>query len=133
MKRIIFLLYSCIIIGTSFAQTNNRTQHGAPIEHAIDFGNRLPHEKVYIHMDNSCYFLGDTLWYKAYVTRSDNNRLTDMSKLLYVELLTPDGFLVERQQLPLSESGNGYGAFTLKDTLYAGYYELRAYTRWQLN
>ena len=28
-------------------------------------------EKVYVHTDNQCYFVGDTLWYKAYVVRAD--------------------------------------------------------------
>ena len=58
--------------------------------------------------------------------------LTDLSKILYVELLTPDGFLVERQQLEMP-NGTANGAFVLTDSLYAGYYELRAYTRWMLN
>ena len=41
-------------------------------------------EKVYVHTDNQCYFVGDTLWYKAYVVRADDLRPTDMSR-------TPDG------------------------------------------
>lgn len=90
-------------------------------------------EKIYVHTDNSSYFLGDTLWYKAYVVRSDNLHPTPLSKLLYVELLTPDGYLVERQQLLLGANGQACGQFFLKDSLYSGYYEVRAYTRWQLN
>ena len=85
----------------------------------------MPQEKVYVHLDNTCYFVGDTIWYKGYVTRSDKGTLTDMSKILYVELLTPDGFLVERQQLEMP-NGTANGAFT-DDSSYAGYYELRAY------
>ena len=96
------------------------------------FGVGLPQEKVYLHLDNTCYFLGDTLWYKGYVMRSDRGTLTDLSKILYAELLTPDGYSVERQQLEM-EDGTVHGMFVLKDTLYAGYYELRAYTRWMLN
>lgn len=96
------------------------------------FGTGLPQEKAYLYIDNTCYFVGDTIWYKAYVTRSDKGWLTDLSKIMYVELLTPDGYLVERQQLKM-EDGTAHGAFTLTDSLYAGYYELRAYTRWMLN
>ena len=96
------------------------------------FGTGLPQEKVYLHIDNTCYFVGDTIRYKGYVMRSDRSTLTDLSKIMYVELLTPDGFLVERQQLELTD-GTAHGAFTLTDSLYAGYYELRAYTRWMLN
>lgn len=90
-------------------------------------------EKIYVHTDNSAYFVGDTLWYKAYVVRADDLTPTNMSKLLYVELLTPDGYLVERQHIVVN--GNGYtcGQFILEDSLYSGFYEVRAYTRWQLN
>ena len=101
---------------------------------ALEQGTRAQvQEKIYVHTDNQCYFVGDTLWYKAYVVRADNLQPTDMSRILYVELLSPDGLLVERQQVVVS--GNGYtcGQFALKDSLYSGYYELRAYTRWMLN
>ena len=47
-------------------------------------GSSLPQEKVYLHLDNTCYFLGDTIWYKAYVVRSDRQVPTDLSKILYV-------------------------------------------------
>ena len=90
-------------------------------------------EKVYVHTDNQCYFVGDTLWYKAYVVRADNLQPTDMSRLLYVELLSPDGLLVERQTIIVSPTGYTCGQFALTDSLYSGYYELRAYTRWMLN
>ena len=62
--------------------------------------------------------MGDTIWYKGYVTRSDKGTLTDLSKILYVELLTPDGYSVERQQLEMT-SGTASGMFILKDSLYA--------------
>ena len=90
-------------------------------------------EKVFVHTDNQCYFVGDTLWYKAYVVRADNLQPTDMSRILYVELLSPDGLLVERQNIIISPQGYTCGQFTLRDSLYSGYYELRAYTRWMLN
>ena len=90
-------------------------------------------EKIYIHTDNSCYFIGDTLWYKAYLLRADNLHYTDMSKIMYVELLSPDGLVVDRQRIVASEKGFTCGNFVLRDSLYSGYYELRAYTRWQLN
>ena len=97
------------------------------------FGTRLPQEQVFIHMDNNCYYLGDTIFYKAYVKRADNGQPTNLSGILYCELLNNDGYLVERQIVAL-EKGEGHGNFSLADTaLYAGYYELRAYTKWQLN
>ena len=90
-------------------------------------------EKVYVQTDNNCYFVGDTLWYNAFVLRADNNKPINMSKLLYVELLSPDGVVVERQRIVVSNKGVTCGQFALQDSLYSGYYEIRAYTRWMLN
>lgn len=90
-------------------------------------------EKIYMHIDNQSYYVGDTLWWKAYVVSADDLKPTDISRILYVELLTPDGYLTERQQVYLGGDGTAYGQFELKDSLYSGYYELRAYTKWNLN
>ncbi len=95
--------------------------------------NQQIQEKVYVHTDNNCYFIGDTLWYKAYVVRADDLHPTDMSKMLYVELLAPDGVVVDRQRVVVSDKNYTCGQFALKDSLYSGYYEIRAYTRWMLN
>ena len=129
MKKLIILGILTYYVMPIIAQTFNIKTLATRVER---FGTGLPQEKVYLHIDNTCYFVGDTIWYKAYVTRSDKGWLTDLSKIMYVELLTPDGYLVERQQLKM-EDGTAHGAFTLTDSLYAGYYELRAYTRWMLN
>ncbi len=90
-------------------------------------------EKIYLHLDNNCYFLGDTIWYKAYVVTADDLHPTNLSKLLYVELLNSDGFVVERQHVIVSDKGLTCGQFALSDSLYSGFYEIRAYTKWQLN
>ena len=131
MKQIIFIsifiFWNYLCFGaTTFVNTDSLQRRMSL------FGTMLPQEKVYVHLDNTCYFVGDTIWYKGYVTRSDKGTLTDLSKILYVELLTPNGFLVERQQLEMP-NGTANGTFVLTDSLYAGYYELRAYTRWMLN
>lgn len=133
MKRIIlFYALVCTVWSISAQSHKDIASVDSLATHVERFGTGLPQEKVYLHIDNTCYFVGDTIWYKAYVTRSDKGWLTDLSKIMYVELLTPDGYLVERQQLKM-EDGTAHGAFTLTDSLYAGYYELRAYTRWMLN
>ena len=131
MKQIIFIsifiFWDYLCFGTTTFVNTDSLQRRISL-----FGTMLPQEKVYLHLDNTCYFVGDTIWYKGYVTRSDKGTLTNLSKILYVELLTPDGILVERQQLEMP-NGTANGAFVLTDSLYAGYYELRAYTRWMLN
>ena len=96
------------------------------------YARKTPQEIVSVHMDNTGYYLGDTIWYRAYVLREGRMSLSDISGVLYVELLNQDGYLMERQTLRL-HNGMASGSFCLSDTAYAGYYELRAYTRWQLN
>ncbi len=96
------------------------------------FGKNIPQEEVFVHMDNTCYFAGDTLFFKAYVRRSDTGKLTNLSQLLYTELWNQEGYMLERHLVKLKD-GQGTGSFVLNDSLYGGFYELRAYTRWQLN
>ena len=97
------------------------------------FGKAIPQEKVYVHMDNTCYFQGDTIWFTAYLKDTATGLPSDISGVLYVELLNNDGYLVERKLVEMNE-GRGNGFFALnKQIQYSGFYELRAYTRWQLN
>ena len=96
------------------------------------FAYMFPTERVYVHFDNTSYYKGENIWYKAYVVRDDNLHFTDLSRILYVELLNPIGYPVETQKL-IIENGQAHGSFELKDTLNAGFYEVRAYTAWMLN
>lgn len=102
------------------------------VDHLQRFGRSLPQEKVYVHLDNTCYFLGDTIWFSAYTTQTNDSKPSQISGVLYVELYNQEGYLVERKILQMT-NGRGYGNFILDPDAYAGYYELRAYTRWQLN
>ena len=103
------------------------------MERLTAFGQRIPQEKVFIHMDNTCYFLGDTIWFSAYTRETATGKPSPLSRVLYVELLNHDGYLVERKLIELNK-GRGDGFFALdKNIQYSGFHELRAYTRWQLN
>jgi len=97
-----------------------------------NYNNNYSQEKVYLHLDNNGYFPNEKIWFKAYVFRASTLLPTDLSKVLYVELLTPDGEVKERQSLPIL-NGRTYGNFTLDNLFKTGYYEIRAYTRAMLN
>jgi len=134
MRRLFLFSYSLFFLFSfvSAQQTAAPTTLEGWADRLEKFGKSIPQEQVFVHMDNTCYFLGDTIYYKAYVRRSDTGMLSRLSGVLYAELLNQDGYLVQRQQLEL-QNGQVHGSFVLQDTLYGGYYELRAYTRWQLN
>ena len=101
-------------------------------ERLTRFGNSIPQEKVFVHLDNTGYRLGDTIWFAAYTRNTSTDAPSHISRVLYAELWNHDGYLVERKLVEMRD-GRGHSFFALADTLYAGYYELRAYTRWQLN
>lgn len=88
---------------------------------------------MYVHFDNTAYLTGDTIWYKAYVVRASSLKPTTLSKVLYVELLNADGQNVVNQVLRIDSMGTAQGAIPLGDTVYPGYYEVRAYTREMVN
>lgn len=97
------------------------------------FSQTLPQEKVSLHFDNTSYYQGDDIWFQCYVVTSGRNRPTPLSKTLYVELLNPGGETIATQILPI-RNGRCHGNFSLKQLpFYAGFYEVRAYTKYMLN
>ena len=115
---------TCAVAAASLTQLRDRL---------YTFGNNTPQEKIFVHMDNTCYFQGDTIWFATYTRSTDYGAPSRLSKVLYVELLNNDGYLVERKLIEM-HNGRGNGFFSLdKPIQYSGFYELRAYTRWQLN
>lgn len=99
----------------------------------IDNFNRLfPQEKVYLHLDNTGYYMGDSIWYKAYVVRTDSGRPSHLSHVLYVELVDPFGNVLEQQKRPIKD-GQAYGNLKMHKSMTDGFYEVRAFTRYMTN
>lgn len=72
MKRIILFYALVCTVWSISAQSHKDIASVDSLAARVErFGTGLPQEKVYLHIDNTCYFVGDTIWYKAYVTRSD--------------------------------------------------------------
>ena len=100
---------------------------------AIMVNQLFPQERVYLHFDNSAYYLGETMWFKAYVTSGLTDDEKPQSRVLYVELCAPEGYVVETKKYKLDDDGRCHGEFDLRKELLSGYYEVRAYTRYMLN
>ncbi len=128
------LLLSIILffsISSAYAQ-----QDSAAINVILDKTKRLteeqPIEKVYLHFDKPYYAVADTLWFKAYVT-STNNLPSTLSKIVYVEMYNSADSLMQTVKLPLTNS-MAYGNIPLNMRNYTqGNYYIRAYTLWMLN
>ena len=143
MKRILYILLLVFSVFSLHAQqqgvstqvspTNAASPLFAYIQKAMNFNKVVPQEKVYMHFDNTGYFEDETLWFKAYVTRTDSGCATNLSKVLYVELLNPTGDIIKTRKYPIDSLGVAHGDMKL-DTLFgSGFYEVRAYTRYMTN
>jgi len=97
-------------------------------DHFISYTEKIPQQKVYLQLDRDEYIIGSTLWYKAYVFNSNEQKPDIISKNLYVELISPEKEVFMQQLLRL-EDGEGNGDFLMHDTLSTGKYLIRAYTR----
>ena len=86
------------------------------INKAMLFNQKVPQEKVYLHFDNTSYFEGETMWFKAYVMRTDSCRLSDLSRVLYVELLNPTGDVIKKRKYKIDGDGLAHGDIQL-DTI----------------
>ena len=108
------------------------------------FNSLFPQEKVYIQFDNTSYYTGETIWFKAFVTNASTLSRAQ-SKILYVDLLSPTGVLLKQEKLKIV-AGQADGSFVLMDGSTAqarekrgvvdypsGFYEVRAYTSYMLN
>ncbi len=89
-------------------------------------------EKVHLHLDKPYYAIGDNIWFKAYVVTAEKNELSDLSKVLYVELINDKDSIKKSLKIPLN-MGLCSGDFNLTDSLREGNYRIRAYTTWMRN
>ena len=87
-------------------------------------------ERVYLQTDKQFYLSGELVWMKFIATDLDQ-RLSDVSKVGYVELLDSASAVVQARLV--LEKGVGNGCLQLPSTLPTGNYRLVAYTRYMRN
>lgn len=138
MRRLRALLTFCILTLSVFGQSAGQElmKYAGNIH---QFSQIFPQEKVYVQFDNTSYYTGETIWFKAFVTEASTLHRAP-SKVLYVELLSPTGVILKRQKLKIV-AGQADGSFPLYDgsvpyardlrgvlSYPSGFYEVRAYT-----
>ena len=133
MRRLLHILFLTFAVSSLHAQSEETNRILSYIQKAMNFNKVVPQEKVYLHFDNMGYFENETLWFKAYVTRTDNGHPSDLSKVLYVELLNPTGDVLQTLKYPIDSLGQSHGEMKLDTILGSGLYEVRAYTRYMTN
>ena len=129
----LFVIMSLVVGAVSGAMAQRYTPTDSAALRALLVGRALPQERVYLHFDNTSYYLGETMWFKAYVTSHSDDRATNHSRVLYVELVSPEGYVVKTEKYKISDDGTCHGDIYLDPAYLSGYYEIRAYTRYMLN
>lgn len=89
-------------------------------------------EKIYVHTDKPLYFPGENIWFVGYLQAVGENAKIATSDILYIELLNPQGKVIQKKILPVIK-GKVKGDFFLASTLSGGLYKLRTYTQWMKN
>jgi len=124
-----------LIIGVSlsaFSQTDTigvRTLAARMAKRA----NERPFEKVYMHFDKPYYALGDTAWFKAYVT-IDIHQPSKVSKIVYVDVVSSQDSIVQSLKLQVTGGEVAFGNVVFNAPDYKqGNYHFRAYTTWMRN
>ncbi|RXF67182.1 carboxypeptidase-like regulatory domain-containing protein [Arcticibacter tournemirensis] len=129
-----YFLFCCVLICSAYGFSFIRDDD--PLKNLLSklekFKDEYPQEKVHIHTDKPYYSVGDSIWFKAYIVNAEQNELSNLSKILYVELINEKDSIKASLRLPVI-AGLAWGDFTLTDSLTEGNYRLRAYTNWMRN
>ena len=76
-----FFITTLFILCTAnvYAQSSD-TIFSRYFRYAQNFADSYPRGKVSLHLDNASYYLGDTIWFKAYVVTAEQNLPTTITK-----------------------------------------------------
>ncbi|MBC7399980.1 MAG: TonB-dependent receptor [Mucilaginibacter sp.] len=131
MKKL-FLFLIFLSLGTiAFAQTDSAVLSRTVTSLQLYTGGK-PAEKVHLHLDRSWYSPGDTIWFKAYAVAGGEHTSSEISKVLYAELIDDKAIIIKRLNLQLNP-GISWGEFVLPNTYKSSTYRIRAYTNWMRN
>ena len=98
----------------------------------LDWVQRYPQEKVYLHTDRDHYEVGDKVWFRAYLLNAVAHTPSEWSRYVYVELRDLRDSLYARVKIAPQE-GVYAGYLPLTKDLPQGDFVLRAYSYWMQN
>lgn len=93
---------------------------------------RTSAETLFVHANTTTLVTGETLYCKVYCLDPSNQLPSNISRIVYAELIDSDKKSVSRQKLHL-EDGKAQGDIFIPTTLKTGVYKLIAYTQWMLS
>ena len=94
-------------------------------------GAQIQQEGLVLLTDRGHYISGETINYKAFYRRPAESSDAAWSRVLYVELILPNGTPLVQSKVLLDTSTSG--SLRIPEGLSSGSYYLKAYTRWMRN
>jgi hypothetical protein len=130
------ILLAKILFLTLFYFTASAQSDTSVLNHIITKTNKLysnfPVEKVYVHFDKPYYALGDTIWFKTYLTVG-NHQQSPLSRIVYLDVLNSRDSLMQSLKLQV-KNGVAWGDINISQYVYKkGNYRVVAYTNWMNN
>ncbi|HEY4323656.1 MAG TPA: Ig-like domain-containing protein [Mucilaginibacter sp.] len=133
LKRFVFLLLIFIVaVAPALAQRDSISL--ATLAAKTDkLSTEYPFEKVYLHFDKPYYAVGDTIWFKAYLTVGAAHQVSGLSNIVYADLINSKDSLVRSLRMS-AINGVAFGNIALTRAMFKqGNYHIRAYTNWMRN
>ena len=132
MKKIGFFAILFVVVSNSIAFSQGNPALQNIVTKLKSYSASHIAEKAYLQFDRPYYAAGDTMYFKAYMTIGDRHELSKTGSILHVNLISPSNIIVSSIILHVNNS-MAWGDFSLPDTLQAGTYRIRAYTRYMQN
>jgi len=117
MKKLLFTFTLLLTIILSNAQSSSIVLDKVS-------ANNFP-EKIYVQYDKPSYFIGESIWFKIYITHNDTP--STKTTVVSIELLNDSGKIVEKKILPVT-AGAAAGNFNINKNTKGGTYTVKAFT-----
>jgi hypothetical protein len=131
LKSLMSVLFFWMFISPLWAQVAPPTDVNEAVARVQKYMENYPNEKIHLHFDKPYYAVGDTIWFKAYVTSNLNDY--EWSKIAYVEVFNSTDSLMQTIKLPLVDHGGSGQLFLSPEWFSENNYRFRAYTKWMAN
>jgi hypothetical protein len=131
-KRFVFAFLLLISVSLAAFAQNDTIPLASLILKTQKYVSSFPTEKVYLHFDKPYYAVGDTIWFKAYIT-VDQHQLSALSKIVYVDLINNRDSVIRSLRLPVVNGASAGNIVLPQESFIEGNYHVRSYTAWMRN
>ena len=96
------------------------------------YQSKITNEKVILFSDRTLYITGEQILFSAFLQSEVEMNQAEMSRVLYCELIAPDGNKITGNKY-LIKNSSAFGYLVIPKDIITGIYYLRAYTKFMRN